>query len=76
MHQELLHVDFKLKLALVLHLVQVDQLLMSHNLVLVVRVREEEVRFVIAEGLISNLKLNENARELDGNGESELKIVA
>ena len=60
MHQELLHVDFQFELALVLHLIEANELLMTHYLVLVMRVGEEEVRLVIAKGLVCNLELNKH----------------
>ena len=60
MHQELLHVHSQLDLALILHLVQVHQLLMSHNLILIMSERIEKEGPVIAKSRIYNLKLNEH----------------
>lgn len=63
MHEELLHVHFDLQLSLVLHLRQIENPVMADHLVLVMSIREEEVRMMLTEGGILNLKSNENTRE-------------
>jgi hypothetical protein len=52
MHDELLHHDLDLELGLVLQLRQVDEFVMAHHLVLVMRKGEEGLRFVVTEGRV------------------------
>jgi hypothetical protein len=57
-HEEFLHEYINLDLILILHLAQVQHIPMPDHLVLVVRKRVEEVRFVLSKGRVLNLKLN------------------